>query len=190
MGQLVKANANVVSDLNQEFELSDEAESCVLPEQTIVEALAALVDKEFYQDAVSLLAFTLPRREAVWWACLATKDDTSKLEEPDQQAALKAAEQWAIQPSEENRKIAAIFGDKLKRKTNAAWAATAAAWSAGNLTEGTEYNTPVPEHLYCPAVATAVVLSAELHSEKEIPSAYKQFLKQGLNLAQGGRGEL
>ena len=132
----------------------------------------------------------LPKREAVWWACLAAKRGLGDKATPDLQAALQAAEQWAISPSEDNRRLAKGWSEKTGQKSAASWAATAALWTGGSMAKPGEPEIPVPPFLYAHAVAGAVCLAAfEVDPEQPI-NQFKRFIRQGLDLAAGGRGDV
>jgi hypothetical protein len=73
------------------------------PGQGIPEALAALEAKGLVLDAVRLLAQALPKREAIWWACLAARDLGP---EAAGWATLKAAEEWVFHPGTAAREAA------------------------------------------------------------------------------------
>lgn len=188
-GPLIRVRATVAAELLKHFELSDEgapvADRAATPARFIEEMIAA----NCFNDAVKFLAHGLPRREAVWWACLAARhalvDDT----DPDHEAAVVAAEAWAARPTEEHRLIAKQLAEKTAFKNAASWAATSAWWSAGSMAEPGQPEVPPPPFLYAQAVASAICLAAVLPDPLNADRRYERYLAQGIDLAMGGKGE-
>ncbi len=72
----------------------------------VTEALDVLEAGGFLFEATQLLAYALPKREAVWWACMCVAHTAPPdLPEPDR-LARAAAEQWVRQPNDKNRRAA------------------------------------------------------------------------------------
>ncbi len=95
--------------------------------------LNTLLGAKDLNPAVQFLAFALPPREAVWWACVCARD---QLHDPVPQpllAAVSAAEAWVRKPTDEHRRSAMSCAQATDLKTPAAWAAVAAFWSGGSL---------------------------------------------------------
>ncbi|AFU98103.1 secreted protein [Simiduia agarivorans SA1 = DSM 21679] len=171
------------------FEISEEdAESEVVLDTTPRISIERLTEKGYYLDAVKLMAHALPKREAVWWACLAARAVQTPETDENNQQALLAAEAWAKKPTEANRLRAKMLGEKTKFRTPSSWAATAASWSAGSMAGDGEPAISPPEYLYAHAVAGAVCLAAVAKDEDAPENAYKTFLAQGINIACGGNG--
>lgn len=191
MTDWIKIKALTAEELLKEFELSDEeAVQCLVPGTAPRVSIENLFNAGHFLDAVKLLAHGLPKREAVWWACLATRAVHTPETDATNVDALIAAEAWAKQPTEENRQRAKVLGEKTGHKTPAGWAATAAAWSTGSLSEPGEPEIPVPHFMYAHAVAGSVSLAAVLSDPDSPEKNYQRFLKQGFNLACGGNGIL
>lgn len=186
---LVKLQATVAAELLKHFELSEDA----LPFADRAAAPARFVEVMMangcFHDAVKFLAHGLPRREAVWWACLAARHALPTEADALQEAAVAAAEGWAARPSEENRLVAKQLAEKTAFKSAASWAATSAWWSAGSMAEPGQPEVPPPPFLYAQAVASAICLAAVLPDPLNANQRYQRYLAQGLDLARGGRGE-
>lgn len=189
MSEYVKIQAQAAKDLLNHFEFSeDDAANVVIHDEHPVGAINKLFDKKYYIDGVKVLAHALPKRESVWWACLAVRQSNIS-EGSDDDAALRAAEEWARQPTEENRQQCKLLSEKLGHKTAAAWAATAATWCTGSIADPDQPEVAPPEKLYAHAVAGAVSLAA-VGDPAQAEALYDRFLQQGLNLASGGNGQL
>lgn len=191
MSELAKMPARQASDILARFELSEDAAGCAEKAQlSPLEFIKHLVQQHFYFDAVKFLAHGLPKREAIWWACLAVKKSLPKEAPAPQLAALNAAEQWAIAPAEDKRQLARAWSEKTAQKSAASWAATAAFWSGGSLAKPGEPEMQPPPYLYAHAVAGAVSMAAFALNQDDPAEAFKLFIRQGLDLASGGRGDV
>lgn len=80
----------------------DDAEGIDLS-QPPAAVLAALDAAGNLTDQIRLIARSLPRREAIWWSCLAGRDLQP---EGAAWATLKAAEDWVFKPDPESRQRA------------------------------------------------------------------------------------
>lgn len=186
-----KLKVDTAAELLVHFELADEASAQhLVPDTHPRVTVERLMDAACFLDAVKLLAHGLPKREAVWWACLAARAVQRPDTDKDNMDALLAAEAWAKKPTEDNRQLARALGIKTGHKTAASWAATAAAWSAGSLSAPAEPPVVPPEYLYAHAVAGAVSLAAVLADPEDPAEKYRLFLAQGIDLACGGNGVL
>lgn len=191
MSELAKIPARQASEILSRFELTDDAvefaEKAQLPP---LEFIKQLVQKNLFLDAVKFLAHALPKREAIWWACLAVKKTLPESAPAPQLAALNAAEQWAIAPSEDKRLLARAWSEKTGQKSAASWAATAAFWSGGTLSKPGEPDMMPPPYLYAHAVSGAISMAAFELNKDNAAEPFRLFIRQGLDLAAGGRGEV
>src|SRR4051794_21477337 len=84
----------------ERFPISPEARVLLREGMSPQEYLDTLIDEGELVDAVQFLAHTLPKRQAVWWACRAA--DATGLTGPAD-AALRAADAWVAEPTEVRR---------------------------------------------------------------------------------------
>jgi hypothetical protein len=185
-----KVQQKLASDIFKHFDLEKEAASLAEPSFSPGQYLEALIEHKQFYTAVVFLAHALPKREAVWWACLCAKATISSKSSEDDVAALKSAEQWVYKPTEDHRRAAEKLAEKTEFVTPSSWAAMAAFWSGGSITGEGEPPVPPAQYLYAHAVAGAVNLSATLDSTRDTEKLYRIFLGQGMNIADGGNGEL
>src|SRR4051812_12044948 len=66
--------------------------------------LDALTAAGHFADALRFLAAALPKREAVWWACVCARQGYGTPVPAPAAAALAAAEKFAADPSDANRR--------------------------------------------------------------------------------------
>src|SRR5207245_1179123 len=144
-----------------------------------------LMEKQQFPDAVRFLAHALPKREAVWWACLCARASAGSKPPPNIAAALQTAEKWVVDPSEENRRAAMPAAEAAEFKTPAGCAAVAAFWSGGSLVPPNVPVVPPGEYLTAHGVAGAVMLAAVVSEPEKAPEKYRTFLTQGIEVANG-----
>lgn len=158
--------------------------------QTPAEALAILEHEKRWVDAVNVFAQALPKREAVWWACVCAR----AAPEPEPRApdleAVAAADAWVRRPDEANRRAAMAAAQKAELRSPEAWAAVAAFWSGGSLGPETAAEIPPGEHLTGVAVASAVILAAVRQEPEKAMQKYLRSLVSAYDIAQGGGGWL
>lgn len=180
----------LASEICSHIELEKEAAALLKPEYTPEQYLKALLADKQYYSAVIFLAHALPKRESVWWSCVCTKAVVTDKTTKDNLEALKAAEQWVYNPTEENRRLAEKLAEKTEFRTPASWTAMAAFWSGGSVTGVDEPPVPPAQYLYANAVSGAVNLSATIDKNNDTEKLYQVFLKQGMDIANGGNGEV
>ncbi|MDK2779386.1 MAG: hypothetical protein KYX62_17215 [Pseudomonadota bacterium] len=191
MTDLIKIQALTAEELLNEFELTEpEAEAVIVRDTAPQISIERLMQQGFYQDAVKLLAHGLPKREAVWWACLAARKAQTPETDEDNVNALLATETWARKPTEEHRQRCRELGEKTQYKSAASWAATSAYWSTGSMTNPGDPEVPPPPYLYAHAVAGCITLAAATIDPENAEQYYQLFLTQGMDLARGGNGLL
>lgn len=190
MTDLIKVQALTAAELLKNFDVSEKAEDYLVVDTAPEVSILRLMEAGLYPDAIKLLAHGLPKREAVWWACLAARDVQNPQTDENNINALIAAESWAKKPSEKTRLHCKALGDKTRHQTPASWAATAASWCHGSLADEGQPTIEPPEHLYAHAVAGCVSLAAVLSDPITPEKPFLRYMNQGLDLARGGNGQL
>jgi hypothetical protein len=166
----------------ERFPIGTEARALIREGMSPEEFLDVLIENGELVDAVQFLAHALPRREAVWWACRAAFGTVSDGRE---EAALRAAEAWVVEPVEDNRIVAQGAAETAGYDTPAGCAAAAAAWSGGSLAPPGAPVVPPGEQLTAHGAAAAVMLAVVRGPAEAIPEAYRSLLIQGLAIARG-----
>ena len=143
-------------------------------------------------DAARIAAHALPKREAVWWACLAARAyiDAGNPVEPPDTDALSAAEAWVFKPDEDNRRVAYDRAMATGFQTPASWAAMGSFWSGGSIAPPNLPSVPPPPNALGRAIWGAVILAAVSNpkSPEDMEAKHRAFLTQGIDIAQGGNG--
>ncbi len=185
--RLVKYSHDELTSLSQELEITNEYLQGIDKGNNVVELLHHLIEQQHFNEAVHLLAYGLPKREAVWWAYICAIS-TAKQPSDKILSALQATRHWVYQQTEVARRATEKPAEALEYYAPASWAAIGAFWSGDNVApKGKAPVKPAP-YMAAQAAANAVVMAAE-QSENRILS-YMRFLLQGVHIANGGNGKL
>lgn len=141
-------------------------------------------------EAVRLTAHALPKREAVWWACMCARAVPDPALPPADIVALDAAERWVRRPDEAARRGAETAAQKTQFRSAEAWAAMGAFWSGGSMAPEGQPVVPPAEHLTGVAVAGAVVLAAVRIKPERQEARFLRFLDSARDIAAGGAGRI
>lgn len=187
---LAKFNATDLATLLPRLALPADPASVIHDCATVPKALAALEAGGFRIEAVRLVAHALPRREAVWWACMCAIHTAPPDLPAADRAAREAAEDWVRQPTDQVRRTAMARAQATAFGTPEAWAAVAAFWSGDSMAPEGQPAVPPPPHLTGTAVAGSVALSAVRGDVSRRPARLERFLESARNIASGGPGRL
>lgn len=108
------------------LELDAAGLACVADAEGVAEAAARLRAAGHLEDEARLFAYALPRREAVWWACMCARAVPDPGLPAADALALEAAERWVRRPDDGNRRAAVAAAEATAHRTAEAWAAQAA----------------------------------------------------------------
>lgn len=162
----------------------DVAASPLLREgMTADQFLAALIEQGQLMDAVSFMACALPKREALWWACLCARQAaTPPLSETDAEA-LNTAMRWIRDPNEEHRRAAMPAAEATEYETPAGLVALGTFFSGGSMAPPDVSPVQTPPELTAHAVSSAVMLAAVMEQPEQAENKYRLFLQTGLDVA-------
>jgi hypothetical protein len=173
------------------LELEPAAREVVAGAETAAEGVALLEAAGFKNEAARLTAHALPKREAVWWACMcAAAVPDPELPVADAEARL-AAEAWVRKPADDALRRAAWDSAQLTAfRSPEAWAAVGAFWSGGSMSPEGQPVVPPAEHLTGVAISGAVVLAAVRSKPERAPDRLTRFLAAARDIAGGGAGRI
>jgi hypothetical protein len=157
-------------------------------ELTPPQFLNQLLASNDLESAVKFMAFALPHREAVWWACGCARMELSGTETEPVLAALQAAETWVRSPTDPNRRAALARAQATDFRSPAAWAAVAAFWSGGSMSPEDQPEVPAPPHLRGVAVAGSVGLAAVQSEPLRAAEKRERYIAAAIDIANGGTG--
>jgi hypothetical protein len=144
-----------------------------------VQSLAA---SGLVEDAVRFVAYSLPKREAVWWAWVCARRAAGAEAPPKIKGALDATEKWIAQPTDENRRVLLPAAEEADMGTAAGCAAIAAYLSGGSLAPPGVQAVPPAPYLTARAVASAIVLAAVAGEPEQTQEKLRASLDQGLDV--------
>ena len=183
-----KIQTEYAKDLVKHFELEDDGKSIFKEELKTIEFLELLISNKFYMDAINLLSHSLPKREAVWWACICAKKHKKSVNDELYNKALAAAEKWVYDPSEKNRRVAEFYAEKSQYESAASWVAAAAFWSGDSIMPEGEPVVAPAQYLYSHAIRGCIITCVGMDDGTEPDDRYKTYLTHGINIAKGGNG--
>lgn len=141
-------------------------------------------------EAARVAAYALPKREAVWWACMCARAAPAPSPLPADLPALDAAEAWVRIPDEKARRAAMTAAERAGFGSAEAWASVGAFWSGGSMSPEGQPVVPPAEHLTGSAVAGAVLLAAVRIAPERQKERLGRFLASARDIAAGGAGRL
>ena len=190
LGHLSKLKRGAADELCREFELSPDAAALLTPEQSVIQFFAALHGAALWDDAAKVMAYALPKRQAVWWAFLCAESTIAPDAPEAERAALDAAEQWVRRQDDETRRDAFTKAQTAGFDAPASWAAVAAFWSGGSIAPADCPDVPPGPTLTAKAVAGAVALSAVAGDPAQAADRRRAFVTRGVDIANGGAGRV
>jgi len=150
------------------------------------EFILKLAGSEKWPDAITVMANCLPRREAVWWACVCSR----KIHDGGDEKALEAAEQWVFKPTDEGRAVAFREVQNSTASSAAALAALAAASSESRLSLDEHTEIRLNASSFPDLVVAAILVAEGIVANDESASPFSLFLDMGEDIAKGGNGRV
>lgn len=171
--------------------LEPDAVAVVGDAQSAADGVLRLEAGGLRNDAARLAAHALPRREAVWWACMCAAAVPDPALPPADAAARTAAEAWVRNPADDALRRAAWDAARATAfGSPEAWAAVGAFWSGGSMAPEGQPVVPPAEHLTGVAVSGAVVMAAVRGHPERADARLARFLASARDIAAGGAGRI
>lgn len=170
-------------------ELDAESLELLKPDMRPEEFIGALCLAESWSDAATVMSRALPKREAVWWACVCASNTEEMSKDKDEALALKMAEKWAFKPSEDNRREAFLQAQKSESPSLGTMACLAVAFTESELSLSHDQTLDLDSSEFSAIVTGIVIIAAGDKGDEQFDPMIEQFLKQGKNIACGGRGK-
>lgn len=187
---LAKLSSTQLAALLPHLSLPAEPGAIVQQAQLVPEALEKLEQAGFLLEASRLVAHALPKREAVWWACMCAAHTAPPDLPEDDRKAREMSENWVRQQSDAVRRAAMKQAEATGFGTPEAWTAVAAFWSGDSMSPEGQPAVPPAAHLPGMAVAGSVALASVRGEPTRQQARLKRFLESGRNIAAGGPGRL
>lgn len=172
-------------DVCRHFALGDGARKLLAPELTVEGYLQLLIKEKQYVDAVRVLAYSLPTREAIVWANWCARKFSQENPSEKFSTALGAVEKWLAEPNDENRRAAMKAAELAEFGTPAGSAALAVFFSGGSIAPPDAPEIAPQENLGPNAVVGTVLMAAVLKEPEQAEAKYLAFLAAGQKIAAG-----
>jgi hypothetical protein len=182
---LIRLRRHDVVEVCQDFDLQDESRKYLVDTPQANSFLACLIHDEGYFDAIRFLAYALPEREAVWWACQCIRCMPVCFQGEIATQALESAEAWVHDSRPESCRNALDAAKKhaFDMPTSpAAWTAMAAACTSHELGEAEGHPEPKLSTAYSAAGAITLAASSNVDHMAE---RCAEFIDMGVKIAQG-----
>jgi hypothetical protein len=184
-GALSQVTAKTAAEICRRFTLDEGAKGLLDDRLPPKQFLDLVIEKGHLHDAVKVLAYGLPKREAVWWAIQCVRAVAGASPPPKVAAALQAAEKWVTNPTDDSRKACLPAAEAAEYATPAGCTALAAYWSGGSYGPPDAKLTPPAEDWTHHVVSGAVLIAAVLPEPEKGPDKLKKFLDLGMQVGSG-----
>lgn len=184
-------SADAVAARLSTIDVQDMARSIIAASgEDLVAAARALSEAGMTSDAVSVLGQALEKRAAVWWACLAARQEPPPAEgagalTPAETVALEAAERWVRQPDAANAHAAFAAAEAADASSPAACAALAAFFAGESIAPPGGAAVAPPDHVAGLVSAGAVQLAAVRRRPDIASETLAAFVARGFAIAAG-----
>jgi hypothetical protein len=169
----------------------DPGSSDLLDEEMRPEAfIRKLSEAKKWRDAVKVMAHILPRREAVWWACICARQMEDLTSDKMEILALEAAEKWVFKPTDKKRLNAFQLAQKSDSPSAGTMSAMAAVHSERTLQVAKGQKLELDSDAFPHIVAAIAMMSTSAAEESRVERQYRQILKSGEHIACGGNGQI
>jgi len=187
---LPKLHAADLAELRRRIEPAPDADALIAGAADAPAMLDLLESGGFLTEASRLVAHALPRREAVWWACMCARHTAPPDLPAPEQAAINAAETWVRRPADETRRAAFAAAQAAGFGGAEAWTAVSAFWTGGSMAPLGQPEVPPAPHLAGVAVAGSVALAAVRRHPDRRDARLARFIGSARHIAAGGDGRL
>jgi hypothetical protein len=183
--QFSKVAAKTAAEVCRYYEVSTSAQKVLSNGVTPRQFVEQMVQLGQYTDAFDFLAHALPRRDAIWWACLSVRHCQGPALPPEEFAALKAAVEWVLEPDEPKRHAAHAAGRTAGFGTPAGGVAVAVYRSGGSLGPGSFADAPPGQFMTAAAVSNSISKASATAAPGAISEVLRELVELGISIADG-----
>jgi len=174
-----------VSSLQQFCErakVGDEAKALLAEEYSTKDFINLLVEKELFQDALRMVAYLLPRREAIGWGCLCVRHIQPSPQEKPLPPVQTAVERWVASPQEEARWAAKQAADAEDPKSLSGLLGLAVFLAGPSMAPPNLQAVPPPPLAASEIVASVVFLAGVIKEPEKANDKYGVFMQKAMAL--------
>jgi hypothetical protein len=180
-----KVSASSAAEICGRYEPSEGARRMQREGLTPRQFLELLVQAGQFRDAAEFLAHALPRREAIWWACLGVRHAYGGALPPNQVAALKAAVEWVLEPDESRRRLAQAAGEAADFGTPGGCVALAVYASGGSLIAPNLPEVAPEPYMSAQAVSASIGMASGQGDPGTVAALQRELVELGIAIAEG-----
>jgi hypothetical protein len=184
-----KTTAQTAAEICARVELSSEARAFLLPTLSPQGYLTLLTDAELVGDGIRFMAFAMPVREAIWWACVVAQTSIEQ-QTPLETRSIESAAAWVYEPNEARRRACFALAEEAEFQGAAAYAALSVFWSGGSLAPEGMPDAPADLKLGPIGVGASVLLSITRGDPLTLTTRFEETIMRAINIANGGNGWL
>jgi hypothetical protein len=186
---LRKVSAQTAAEICGRVDLSSEARAFLLPTLSPQGFLSLLVEAKLVGDGIRFIAFAIPVREAIWWACVVAQTSIPQ-QTPLETQCIESATAWVYDPTEARRRACFAVAEEAQFQGAAAYAALAVFWSGGSLAPEGMPDAPADPKLGPTGVGASVLLSITAGPPATLTNRFEDAIMRAINIANGGNGWL
>lgn len=176
-------NQKSAVEVCRQFSLGDVAKKLLNDQLTAEQYVQVLIQNKQYVDAVRVLAYALPTRQAIVWARLCAGYYSDANPSNASLKALDAVDQWLSESDDDKRRATMDAAKGAGFDTPAGSAALAVFFSGGSLGPPDVPIIPPQDYLTPNSVCGTVLLATLLHESEKSEEKYRVFLAEGLKIA-------
>jgi hypothetical protein len=176
--EVAKTPVSALQELCERAKVGDEAKALATNDFSTKQFIALLMEKELFKDALRMVAFLLPRREAVGWGCLCVRNVLGSQKDKPLPEVHAAVERWVSAPNEENRWAAKQAADKEDPKTPSGLLAMAAFFAGPSMAPPNLQAVPPPDQATSEIVANVVFLAGVVKQPEKAKEKYPVFMQK------------
>jgi hypothetical protein len=176
--QVAKMPVSSLRQFCDHAKVGDEAKALLTDQLSTKEFIALLVEKELFHDALRLVAYLLPKREAIGWGCLCVRHILPSPKDQPLADVQVAAERWVAAPNEETRWAAKEAADKEDPRTPSGLLAMAVFFAGPSMVPPHLQAVPPPDHATSLIVANTVFLAGVIKEPEKAKEKYRVFMQK------------
>lgn len=175
---VAKSSESPLEQLCNRAKLGDEAKALLAGQYSTKQFLGLLIEKELFRDAIRLVAYLLPQREAIGWGCLCLRHILAGQKDKPLPDAQVAAERWVSAPNDDNRWAAKQTADKEDPKSPSGFLALAVFFAGPSMAPPNLQAVPPPDHATSEIVANAIVVAGVIQEPEKAKEKYRVFMQK------------
>ncbi len=184
--ELIRIPANDAASICVAAGLDAEANALLLAEDTPRTFLERLLQRDRDEDALAFLAYALPKREVIWWACVVFRHQLEGHANRQDERALQIAEAWVYGPDQELCDAAGHVAEDNAYRTPTALIAASVYWAGDSLAPPDCPKVPPGQDLTHKGVLSAITLTLIAMPNDANRDHFKgRLLSTGIKIAQG-----